>query len=146
MDPIKRITFFENPDSITSIQDINSLLLQLSPKAKNISGPYLTEVMNNSFFFTAVDKKANKTVGMATLTKIWKPTGFFGTLEDIVVDEAYRGDGIGTRLVELVLKKAKRLKMIYVDLTSNPTRINANALYISMGAHKRDTNIYRFHL
>ncbi|MFA6383009.1 MAG: GNAT family N-acetyltransferase [Parcubacteria group bacterium] len=143
---MKGIKFFENVPAETSCLDVNKLLSQLSPKAKQISHLELATVMENCVLFIAIDANTTKNIGMATLTKIWKPTGFFGTLEDIVVDKNYWGRGIATKLIKLALKRAKELKMSHVELTSNPKRVRANKLYLSMGAKKRDTNAYRFEL
>jgi GNAT superfamily N-acetyltransferase len=143
---MRGIKYYENCPAITSLEDMNELLLQLAPNAKKLTEQQLAAVINHSVFFTAVDSKARKTVGMATLTRIWKPTGFFGTLEDFVVHKDYRAHGIGTQLIKRVLKMAKQLKMSYIELTSNPARTEANALSLELGAHNRDSNLYRFNL
>ena len=139
---MKGINFFENVLETVREDDFQSLVSQLSDK-KVLVG-CLAKVIRYSILFTAVDEESGKLIGMATLTKAWKPTGFFGTLEDVVVEQKYRGRGIGKELVRRIISKAKELEMNSIDLTSNPKRVVANRLYLSMGAEKRDTNVYRF--
>lgn len=139
---MKGINFFENALETIKEDDFQSLISQLSDA--EIIASHLNEVIRYSILFTAIDEESGKLIGMATLTKAWKPTGFFGTLEDVVVDQEYRGRGIGKELVKKVLSRAKELEMNSVDFTSNPERVTANLMYISMGAEKRSTNVYRF--
>jgi len=69
-----------------------------------------------------------------------------GIIEDVVVDKNYRGKGIGRKLTEMLIKEAKKRKADCVELTSNPKRAEANAMYESMGFEKRETNCYRLNL
>jgi ribosomal protein S18 acetylase RimI-like enzyme len=83
---------------------------------------------------------------MATLTFIYKPTAFFGTTEDVVVDESFRGKGIARKLMNELIKKAQELGMKQIDLTSNPARESANKFYLSLNFNLRQTNCYRLTL
>lgn len=73
-------------------------------------------------------------------------TGCVGWIESVVVSEGYRGQGIGGELVARLISKAKELGLEMVDLTSNPARIAANALYEKLGFERYDTNVYRLKL
>ncbi len=139
--------FYENDMALleVNIKNINALIRQLSSKAKKISWKHLKKVADNSIIFAVINSSMD-IIGIATLTKAYKPTGFFGTMEDVIVDEKYRGKGIGSKLIKLILKKAKKLGMSYVEFTSNPKREVANKLYQRLGAEKRETNAYRFTL
>lgn len=139
--------FYENDVAVleTNIRNINALIRQLSSGAKRISWKHLKKVTDNSIIFAVMNGSLD-VIGMATLTKAYKPTGFFGTMEDVIVDKNYRGKGMGSKLIKLILKKAKKLGMSYVEFTSNPKRIIANKLYQRLGAEKRETNVYRFTL
>lgn len=86
-------------------------------------------------------------VGCATLCVFESPTGRKGSVEDVVVLPAYRGQGIGRTLLQRIIDFAKnKLAPIDLRLTSNPVRTEANALYLSMGFEKRDTNVYMIKL
>ena len=85
-------------------------------------------------------------VGSATLAITRTPTGQHGWIEDVVVDQAFRGKGWGTALTQACLNAARELGLRAVNLTSRPARLSANALYRSLGFKQRETNVYRFEL
>jgi len=81
--------------------------------------------------------------GMATLCLTLAPTGCRGWVEDVVVDEAHRGKGIGAALLTRIEWHARRLGAKSLNLTSRPEREAANRLYRSLGFETRRTNVYR---
>ena len=83
-------------------------------------------------------------IGMATLVTFRIPTGLRAWIEDVVVDEAGRGQGVGMALTEAMVVRATELGARTVDLTSRPSRQAANALYRKAGFVARDTNVYRY--
>lgn len=85
-------------------------------------------------------------VGMLTLVVFRIPTGVRALIEDVVVDEAARGQGAGEALTRAALDVARAAGVRTVDLTSRPSRDAANRLYLRMGFARRDTNVYRFDL
>ena len=82
-------------------------------------------------------------VGMLTLVVFRIPTGVRAIVEDVVVDEASRGRGIGAALVAEALETARSAGARTVDLTSRPSRGEANRLYERCGFVRRDTNVWR---
>ena len=86
-------------------------------------------------------------VGCATLCVFESPTGRKASVEDVVVLPAYRGQGIGRTLLQRIIDFAGgKLSPIDLRLTSNPTRVEANALYTALGFVQRDTNVYMLKL
>jgi ribosomal protein S18 acetylase RimI-like enzyme len=85
-------------------------------------------------------------VGVATLAVFPIPTARRAWIEDVIVDEASAGRGIGRLLTEAMLVRARELGCATVDLTSRPSREAANHLYKKVGFVQRDTNVYRFTL
>lgn len=85
-------------------------------------------------------------VGVATLAIFPIPTGRRAWIEDVIVDEASAGQGIGAQLTTAMLDHARALGCVSVDLTSRPSREAANHLYKKLGFQERDTNVYRFDL
>ena len=67
-------------------------------------------------------------------------------IEDVVVDEAARGRGVGEALNRKALELAKESGARTVDLTSRPSREAANRLYKRLGFKPRETNVYRYSL
>ena len=82
-------------------------------------------------------------LGMLSLATFEIPTGVRAWVEDVVVDEAARGQGAGLALVEAAIEHAKTVGARTVDLTSRPTREAANRLYQRAGFQLRETNVYR---
>jgi GNAT superfamily N-acetyltransferase len=79
-----------------------------------------------------------KKVGRAFLFIIYndlhqKP---YGLLEDVFVEEKYRGRGIGKELVKRVIKKAKEIGCYKLIATSRFEREMVHKLYESLGFKK----------
>ena len=71
-----------------------------------------------------------------TARKVW--------VEDVVVDSAYRGQGLGKELVAFAIDYVeKNLAPCSLMLTSRPSRIAANELYRKSGFEQRQTNVYK---
>ena len=83
-------------------------------------------------------------VGSLTLVIYRIPTGVKAWIEDVVVDEAARGHGIGELLNRAALDEARRREIKGVSLTSRPSREAANRLYQRIGFTQRQTNVYRY--
>ncbi len=83
-------------------------------------------------------------VGSLTLVLYRIPTGLKAWIEDVVVDEAARGHGVGELLNRAALDEAKARGVKGVSLTSRPTREAANRLYQRIGFTSRQTNVYRY--
>ena len=83
-------------------------------------------------------------VGSASLTVYRAPTGIRAIIEDVIVDETVRGQGIGEALVQQLLDIAREKGAKGVSLTSNPKREAANRLYQRLGFTPRVTNSYYF--
>ena len=84
--------------------------------------------------------------GALTLILCPIPTGAHAYVEDVVVDEAHRGQGIGTALIRAAVERAREAGARRLDLTSRPSREAANRLYRRLGFVQRETNVYRYPL
>ena len=126
------------------------LLPQLSRSAAPMSEADVERFLSQSsvhlFVFRAEMANAdgnNPILGMLSLATFEIPTGVRAWVEDVVVDEAARGQGAGLALVEAAIEHAKTVGARTVDLTSRPTREAANRLYQRAGFQLRETNVYR---
>lgn len=72
------------------------------------------------------------------------PTGIRAWIEDVVVDEAARRQGIAEALNREALRRATEAGARTVELCSRPSREAASRLYQKFGFKERDTNVYRF--
>lgn len=80
--------------------------------------------------------------GALTLICFRVPTGCRAIIEDVVVDESARGQGIGESLMREAIRLAETCGAAGVMLTSNPRRVAANKLYQKMGFKCWETNLY----
>ena len=126
------------------------LLPQLSRSAAPLSEADLQRFLSQSgvhlFVFRSetADTDGNRPIlGMLSLATFEIPTGVRAWIEDVVVDEAARGQGAGQALVVAAIEHAQRVGARTVDLTSRPSREAANRLYQRAGFQLRETNVYR---
>jgi len=89
---------------------------------------------------------AGTIVGTLTLVLFRIPTAVRAWIEDVVVDESARGRGVASALVNRALEQAAVAGARTVDLTSRPSRQDANRLYQELGFELRETNVYRYAL
>lgn len=92
-----------------------------------------------SVLVARLDGKIVGTALLLTLTTLARTTGY---VEEVVVDEAARGQHVSTALMRAPLQLAVSKGMEYLDLTSRPSRQVANGLYLSLGFRLRETNSY----
>lgn len=85
-------------------------------------------------------------LGSLTLAVFRIPTGLRAWIEDVVVDGAARGRGVGEALNLAAIERARAAGATTVDLTSRPSREAANRLYRRLGFQARQTNVYRLDL
>ena len=132
------------------ISFINNLLRQLNPEAPAITKKILVKILSEkSYVKIAVfrDKsKNNQIFGMASLHIIRTLFGLKGLVENVVVDEGYRGKGFGKQLMNGLIEAAKKKGVGYLELTSGPEKQSAHRMYESLGFKKRETNVYRLKL
>jgi ribosomal protein S18 acetylase RimI-like enzyme len=125
------------------VKAFERLLPQLSRSARALDGAALRaliEWQGNRVLIARVD---GEIVGMLTLVTFLIPTGLRAWIEDVVVDEAARGHGVGAALTRAAVQLARADGARTVDLTSRPTREAANRLYERLGFHLRDSKVYR---
>lgn len=122
---------------------INRLLPQLSKSASPLNAVTLQQVATWNGTSLLVARAAGEIVGMLTLVTFPLPTGLRAWIEDVVVDESARGQGVGAALNREAIRLARAAGARTVDLTSRPSRETANRLYERLGFGLRDTRVYR---
>lgn len=95
---------------------------------------------NSHLFFLMKDEQI---AGMLTVGIYYSPTGGKAWIEDVVVDETFRGQGLSKLLVAHAIEFTQSQGIPSLMLTSNPKRIAANKLYQAMGFTHKETNVYR---
>jgi GNAT superfamily N-acetyltransferase len=130
------------------IEEIQTLLKQLSSKREFRETQFKMSMMFGSLFIASDKDNGTKVVGMGLMCYVHTALFSMGLIEDVVVLDSYRGHGIGKTIMLKLHEKAARhpVKLDYLELTSNPTRAAANGLYVSLGYVLRETNLYRLTL
>ena len=93
-----------------------------------------------------VVRDGEKIVGMGTLAVVRIPEGERGQIEDVVVLESYRGQGLGEKISRKLIEQAQERKIPNVTLSSRAERVAANKLYQKLGFTEWPTNVYKLKL
>lgn len=120
------------------------LIPQLSSSNPPPSREQLAEIVDAPGSVLFLARVNGVIVGSLTLATFRIPTGVRAWIEDVVVDAAARGHGVGEALNKAAIEEAQTRGAITVELTSRPSREAANRLYQRLGFVARDTNVYRY--
>lgn len=128
------------------IQAFNRLIPQLSdvPLPTQADLEKIVNFPATTILLAYDPAQGNQIIGTLTLVTFRTPTGMHAWIEDVVVDAAWRGHGIGEALTRAGMQRAAELGAASVDLTSRPSRQAANRLYQKLGFQLRHTNLYRY--
>ncbi len=126
------------------VEAMGRLVPQLSRSNPAPSATALQEMIDSDAVTLLIARDRTGVIGTLTLVLFRIPTGTRAWIEDVVVDERARGSGVGRSLNEAAIERALAAGAVTVDLTSRPSREDANRLYQRMGFSKRETNVYRF--
>ncbi len=137
---IEEITSY-HPDLIIVINKFLNLLVEHNYLITKQEVEAIISDANSHLFFAVDDDGVQ--LGMLTVGFYHAPTGKKAWIEDVVVDEKYRGLGVGESLTNFAIRFAKDQQADVVMLTSKPSRISANNLYKKVGFEQRETNVYR---
>lgn len=120
------------------------LVGQLSSSARALTHAELRQIIESpaTRLLVARDEDGN-IVGSLTLASFRIPTGLRAWVEDVVVDQAARRQGVGEALTMEALRLARGAGARTVDLTVRPEREAAERLYRRLGFKRRDTSVYR---
>ncbi|MFC8722031.1 GNAT family N-acetyltransferase [Kitasatospora sp. NPDC057198] len=119
------------------------LLPQLSSSAAPLDADALARVLASDATALLAARLDGEIVGTLVLVVVPLPTGVRAHVEDVVVDAAARGHGIGARLIDRALELAVAAGARTVDLTSRPSREAANRLYERAGFVRRESVVLR---
>ena len=129
------------------VQAFERLIPQLSSSSPPPTRAELERIVASPATVIFVAREGDDPIlGSLTLALFRTPGGMKAWIEDVVVDEAARGKGVGAVLNEAALAHARSVGARNVDLTSRPSREAANRLYQRLGFVERQTNVYRYQL
>lgn len=145
---IERLTSKKVTDNLRC--DINDLLKQLSASCPRYdSNRSLSYILDQNLLVLIVfDIEVQRVVGVASalFRQMLSETSY--AIGDVVIDEKYRGKGIGKCLMKNLIEQIKiyNCGASHISLTSNPARRAANKLYQELGFQRRETSVYRLPL
>ena len=87
-------------------------------------------------------KGNNKIIGIALMCNYKVISGNKGWIEDVVVDSASRGKGIGRKLINLLVEVGEKKELSEILLFTEDHRLAAINLYSSVGFKLKDSKIY----
>jgi ribosomal protein S18 acetylase RimI-like enzyme len=122
------------------------LIPQLSSSSPAPDRDALASIVGNPHSVLFLADIDGEIVGSLTLALYRIPTGVKAWIEDVVVDDAARGQGVGEALNRAALEEAARRGAKNVSLTSRASREAANRLYQRLGFEPYETNLYRYDL
>jgi ribosomal protein S18 acetylase RimI-like enzyme len=120
------------------------LLPQLSRSAPPLDRAALERLAGSEATTVLIAWADGQLVGTLSLVMFPIPTGLRAWIEDVIVDQAARGQGIGEALTMAALRLAEQAGARTVDLTSRPSREAAGRLYERVGFQARETRAYRY--
>jgi ribosomal protein S18 acetylase RimI-like enzyme len=125
------------------VESFGRLLPQLSASAPPLDRAALERIVSSPAITVLIARSAGVITGTLTLAMFPIPTGLRAWIEDVVVDEAARGQGAGEALTLAALRAAEAAGARTVDLTSRPSRAAAGRLYERLGFAVRESRLYR---
>jgi ribosomal protein S18 acetylase RimI-like enzyme len=128
------------------VEAFGRLLPQLSRSAPPLDKAALSKIVSAPALSVLMARTDGTIAGTLTLAMFPIPTGLRAWIEDVVVDDAARGHGVGAALTQEALRIARAAGARTVDLTSRPSRVAAGRLYEKLGFETRDTRMYRYPL
>lgn len=126
------------------VEAMAHLVPQLSSSNPAPGAAELQEIVDSGSARLLIARDERGIIGTLTLVVFRIPTGVRAWIEDVVVDEEARGAGGGRSLNEAAIELALAAGAVSIDLTSRPSREEANRLYRELGFEPRSTNVYRF--
>ncbi|MCE5207333.1 MAG: GNAT family N-acetyltransferase [Chloroflexi bacterium] len=122
---------------------------RLFPQLTNLPAPTreeLEQMITSESCRIFMARVNGEIAGAAALGCYRTPSGLHAWIEDVVVDEAYRRQGVGESLTRTLIETARSMGAHSLSLTSRPAREAANRLYQQLGFMKWETNLYRYPL
>lgn len=123
-----------------NFDEVKNLIQQLDPSAE-VTPKKWEEAVKNGFVATEYNEEG-KLIGFGWIFPRQTLLRKQAVVEDMIVDGAYRGTGLGRKILQKLIDWARKNGVEVVELTTNPKRIAANELYKSEGFKLHETNHY----
>ncbi|PWV94444.1 N-acetylglutamate synthase-like GNAT family acetyltransferase [Paenibacillus cellulosilyticus] len=122
----------------SDVSELYRLYRMLLPNSKklNVVEERIIEIRNDSKNFIYVYESDNKIIGTLTLTiclEALHGSMSYGVIENVVVDETLRGNGIGQQLMDYAERYCRSIRCSKIMLLSNSKRESAHHFFASIG-------------
>ncbi|MCJ7676721.1 MAG: GNAT family N-acetyltransferase [Anaerolineales bacterium] len=129
------------PDLVAAFAE---LVPQLSPGRTPPGQAELQAILDDERTYLLVARTPDGTIAGAIALVFYRvPTGLRARIEDLIVSRSHRRLGLGKALMQRTIHLAREQQAHVLDLTSNPSRGEANRLYLTLGFQRWETNVYR---
>ncbi len=138
-DSNKEILKFVKEKLTFDLDQVKELVRQLDPSAV-VNEQSLYKAMFDGYISKIEEN--GKLLGMGWIFPRQTLLRRQAVVEDMIVDESQRGKGYGEKILLDLIDWAKKQGIEVVELTTNPKRLAANALYQKVGFKLHVTNHY----
>lgn len=133
-----KIRLFEKKDE----KILNELFKQLAGKEILFNADAI--ISDEKCFCYVLENDDEEVIGSATLAVYQGPIkGLTGVVEDVIINEKYRGQGLGKMIMNKLIETAEENNLQQITLTSNPSRTAARKLYQDLGFELCDTGFFK---
>ncbi|MBE0684832.1 MAG: GNAT family N-acetyltransferase [Anaerolineaceae bacterium] len=140
VEQVKNVT----PDLINAVRLLLPQLTKFNPILNDEDIQEMIQSQASSLWIAK--NESGEIIGMLSLAIYRTTTGIHAWIEDVVVDQKARRQGVGGRLTLAAVEFAHQNNAKAVSLTSRPEREAANQLYQKLGFEFVKTNLYRKNL
>ena len=126
--------------------NLSVLVSQLGPAhQRELTIEHIEEVIKSpTNTLLIAENEEGDAIGMLLMISFPAVTGYKTWIEDVIVDEKHRRQGIAKALFDEAISLARTKKLTHINLTVRPHRAEANELYAKLGFEPHETNYYRY--
>lgn len=126
--------------------DLRTLSSALHGDERHVSRHELEEITHDPNIVLMVARNENKIIGMGAIYVIRKIGNRKVYIEDIIVDEAYRNQGIGGKLMNALIEAAQGFGARSAELMTRTDRKDAHRFYEKLGFVNKNRYVYKLEL
>lgn len=133
---VVRLAGTEDLPAIAALYAKDELAAQKGDFSKADLQPALADIdadPNNHVFVAVDDRQVVGTFQLTFIRQLSYGGSWVAQVESVHVDASLRSHGIGTRMMQFAIERAKERRCYRVQLTSNVTRRRAHAFYARLG-------------
>lgn len=139
---IERLQEFSSVD----YAQLRDLFSQLSSSNVFSEDDFKRVLSDGNSFVYVIKNFDGRIIATGSLCIFNSPFARRASIEEVVVEESYRGLGLGKQILHRLLEEASAHSPITVQMTSRPSRVAANSMYKNAGFNTKDTNFYSLKL